>query len=300
METFFLRNENEIFILAKYFLLGIFTLFLLSVLKDIIRILLNNNHLKNVEEKLDLIISQNNQINNIADNTLNEDFLRSEKGNSFVYNDDRKEEEIKNIEEEWEEISQEKESRQWIDYYKEYSKEKKEKLEKISRQETFSFDDFYNMYHYSYNEKIEIPIQEGYFHITELCDVEMEHLKDHTRYAVCKGVRKTNEKIKLIRKDLKTNKILLEHEFDIYETSDKHIYKKFIVYNSVIDGYKRIRFFEKKKEGYENVEIDENGNPYVLTINKDSHGDIYVIRNHKDYEKYAEKIEEKSGTENLF
>ena len=156
------------------------------------------------------------------------------------------------------------------------------------------------MYH-RYTEKIEIPIQEGYFHITELCAVEMENLKDRTKYAVCKGVRKTDEKIKLIKKNLKTDEILLEHKFDVYETADKHIYKKFIVYHSISDDKRRIRFLGEKKEGYRNVEIDEDTKePFVFIIHRNKHGNISVVKNHQYYEKYAEKIEEKSGTENLF
>lgn len=332
MDTFFLR---EIFLIVKYFLIGAFSLFLLNALKELIFTLLNKksenteDFLKRIENKLDLIISSNNQRKN-ADNISDEDFFKSKKENSFVYNDNKEEEKIKkteeeigktykapqlyesiqldiptevfqnNIEEEREEIFQENESRQWIDSYEEYLKEDKKRLEKVSHKETFSFDDFYKMYH-RYTEKIEIPIQEGYFHITELCAVEMENLKDRTKYAICKGVRKTNEKIKLIKKNLKTDEILLEHEFDVYETSDKHIYKKFIVYHSISDDKRRIRFFGERKEGYRNVEIDENTKePYVFIIHRNKYGNISVVKNHQYYEKYAQKIEEKSGTENLF
>ena len=165
-----------------------------------------------------------------------------------------------------------------------------ENLKIISRRKTFSFDDFHKMYR-SYD--IEIPLQEGYFHITELCGVNMAYLEDRTNYAICKGVRKTNEKIKLIKKNTRTNEILLEHEFDVYETADKHIYKKFIVYHGLLDDIKRIRLLGKRKKGYKNVEIDEETKePYVLTINKNKYGNITVIRNHQYCEKYAEKIEE--------
>lgn len=472
METFFLRNENEIFILVKYFLLGIFTLFLLSVLKDIICILLNNNHLKNVEEKLDLIIKLNHleeepsqkeiqpvsflseeeerllQLPFMSKDVPIKSFMEEEKKipkeveeevietkeqlkddfnnvwteipndkekesetikdrvfgniNEVPYQEKPKEElsleerkakieneekrQIKNIEKFAEEIfkeieeieikrqefqnnnyAKEKESEEtyqekqiniekkeipkiqifpneeeqeekigihsifnleekekpkedtkeiqerpqtnstsYKEDYEEYYKREKERLENIAKQTTFSFYDFYSIYYYrryggyqDNNHKIEIPEQRGYISI-EWIGVKMGNLKDdHTKYAVCKGVRKTKEKIKLVKKDLKTDKILLEHEFDIYETSKKHVHKKFIVYHSASDGERRIRFLEKKKEGYKNVEIDEKGNPYVLTINKNSFGSIYVIRNHKDYEKYAEKIDEISNIEKL-
>lgn len=319
METFFLRNENEIFILVKYILIGVFVLLFLNILKEIIRILLNNK-----EDYQD-----NKNYNQKNGSSREERFLQSPFGSKNVPIKlfmEEEEERLKEVEEEvvetkgqlefdfndvCTEIPNDKEEEKETpkiqsifnleekekpikdtNYYEEYYKKEKERLEDIAKQPTFSYYDFYSMCYYRHNEKIEIPIQKGYFDIKRLCGVKMENLEDHTKYAICKGVRKTKEKIKLIKKDLKTNEILLEHEFDVYETSKKHIYKKFIVYHSNSDGYRRIRFFGKKKEGYKNVEIDNNGNPYVLTINKNRFGSIHIIRNHKDYEKYAEKIEE--------
>lgn len=323
METFFLRNENEIFILVKYILIGVFVLLFLNILKEIIRILLNNK-----EDYQD-----NKNYNQKNGSSREEQFLQSPFGSKNVPIKlfmEEEEERLKEVEEEvvetkgqlefdfndvCTEIPNDKEEEKETpkiqsifnleekekpikdtNYYEEYYKKEKERLEDIAKQPTFSYYDFYtmfySMYYYGRNNKIEIPIQKGYFDIKRLCDVKMENLDDRTKYAICKGVRKTKEKIKLIKKDLKTNEILLEHEFDVYETSKKHIYKKFIVFHSISDGYRRIRFFEKKKEGYKNVEIDDKGKPYVLTINKNSFGCIHIIRNHKDYEKYAEKIEE--------
>lgn len=308
METFFLRNENEIFILVKYILIGVFVLLFLNILKEIIRILLNNK-----EDYQD-----NKNYNQENESSGEERFLQSpfwSKDTPIIksFMEEEEEERLKEVEEEvietkgqleddfndvCTEIPNDKEEEKETPKIQSIFnlEEEKERLEDIAKQPTFSFYDFhtmlYSMYCYGRNNKIEIPIQKGYFDIKWLCGVKMENLDDRTKYAICKGVRKTKEKIKLIKKDLKTNEILLEHEFDVYETSKKHIYKKFIVYHSNSDGYRRIRFFEKKKEGYKNVEIDDKGNPYVLTINKNSFGCIHIIRNHKDYEKYAEKIEE--------
>ena len=329
METFFLRNENEIFILVKYILIGVFVLLFLNILKEIIRILLNNKedyqdnknyNQKNGSSREERFLqspfgSKNVPIKLFMEEEeerlkeVEEEVVETKGQLEFDFNDvcteipnDKEEENeaiqgniFRNIKEffcQEKPIDIEERETPKIQSIFNLEEEEKERLEDIAKQPTFSYYDFYSMCYYRHNEKIEIPIQKGYFDIKWLCGVKMENLEDHTKYAICKGVRKTKEKIKLIKKDLKTNEILLEHEFDVYETSKKHIYKKFIVYHSNSDGYRRIRFFEKKKEGYKNVEIDDKGNPYVLTINKNSFGCIHIIRNHKDYEKYAEKIEE--------
>lgn len=288
METFLTDNVNEIFTLVKYFLLGIFAILLLNIFRSIIALvsektlrefeILHNKKAEDIEKKLKSIEDKVGLI--VKVNKLKEEYDIQEL--------------LEQIKRDREKILEKEEKPVFEDTsfefvsYEEHLKREKERLEKVLCDDTFPFEDFYSIY---VLKRKEFPIREGYYHITQLCGVEMKHLDYHKSYVICKGVRKTDETIKLTKKDLKTDEIILEHEFDIYETSDKHIYKKFIVYHSLSDDNKRIRFFEKQQEGYCNVEIDDSGNPYVLTIHQNRYGNISVIRNYKNYEKYAEKIE---------
>ena len=297
MEDFLTHISKESYNLFPNVVFGVSLIVFLIIFKKIIETIYPKpiEEIRSIDVKLTDINSEIRKLNDKWDKIL-ESYSKENLIN-------QKEDLTGKIEEEQEELQysfssfplelikeEDKEEQNRIYYnYDEYVQKENERLEKILNNETLSFSDFYRLSLSPIYQKREIPIEKGFFHITELCGVDINHIKDHDKHIICKGVRKTDETIKLIKKDLKTEEILLEHTFEIYETSQKHIHKKFIVYHSFSDNNKRIRFLEKKLEGYINVEIDENGNPYVLTLQKNNKGNYSVERNRKNYEKYAIK-----------
>lgn len=141
----------------------------------------------------------------------------------------------------------------------------------------------------------ELEYQNEFDSIENLCGYSSSLFNDYVKELISAGINKTGEKIWVIKKHKKTNKILHEKYFELYEVHPSKNFKiKFFIHHDK-ENIPRI-IFEGTKSMFDvddrsNIRYDKNDKTFVFEIEyKNSQGNYYVKRNYKDYEDYYNNL----------
>ncbi|GIJ95360.1 hypothetical protein CAPN002_25780 [Capnocytophaga stomatis] len=178
-----------------------------------------------------------------------------------------------------------KETKKYIEKSQENASLTKEYIEKYIQRKNFSTEEVK-----SFSEEKTIDENE-YYSIEFLCDINSNVLNDFAKEVVSKGIKNTGKKIWIIKKELKTNEIILENYFDVYRTNPESGFDiEFIVHHDKKNTPK-IAFLGKQDFSYpyKNIRAGRKGK-YVFVLEKNNQGNYTVHRKYKGYENYYEDL----------
>lgn len=139
----------------------------------------------------------------------------------------------------------------------------------------------------------EIKDEEKYDSIENLCGIDSNVFNDFVRNLISTGIRKTNQKLWIIKKHKRTKRILHEHYFDVYKVHPIQNFEIGFIIHHNKENVPQIAFIgiQNHWELHTPIRKGKDGKLFVFTLErKNKAGNYTVIRNYKDYSDYYENI----------